>query len=592
MRSDADDRRNRRALDAAVVLAVMALIALVYWPVHGGGFVWDDMLCFHDAAWLRHGDDWKHYIFRDFCDWTSYFRPLAVAVLTLQVRAFDSVPGPMHLVSLSMHLANTLLIGMLARRLSPAGERNRQWLCAALAALIYGLHPALVEPVFWVGCQYEMLLVFFTLLGLLLNQAVQSTPIRAVFVSLCFFLAACAKESAVAFPLFLPLLDLASAGTEGEWAKQFRLVGRRQWPVYLCVLVAGLAYLALRHWAIGSVAAPLAGDGLTWLARFQKAALAYVEYWKLLIWPMAGLSPIHPIDEALFFRVSIGTLAVDATAAAIAFGGCYAFFRRWPVGLFILAVSAALLPVLHIIPIGFNESLYHERYAMTAIAVGCSLLPATLVPAISAHPRGLLIASAACALWLILAIANIRITLPLWSDELLLWQWAVRDYPDSLVAQQHLLAKYVERHDREHASALADKLIATDKPCPVCMLEIAYFSLGEGDVTRASIAIERIKNATALPNDPLFLQEYITANGELLELQHDPQSAEEAYRDAIKLDGLDPRPRMNLAFLQLRRGDVTQARKTADGALPLYASDERARRSKAFDDALSAASTR
>jgi len=117
------------------------------------------------------------------------------------------------------------------------------------------------------------------------------------------------------------------------------------------------------------------------------------------------------------------------------------------------------------------------------------------------------------------------------------------------------------------------------------MLSIAYLALGEGDATRASTALDRIRNSSAIPRDPLFLQEFIMAQGELLELQNDPTEAAAAYRDAMAIDPLDARPRMNLAFLLLRQGDTSAARATAEQALALYAPDERARRRSAFDNA-------
>jgi len=570
-----------RTRDALAVLASLGLIALVYWPVHHGGFVWDDKLCFHDAGWL-HGGNWSQYMFRGFCDWTDYFRPLVVALYALQVQGFGGDPGAMHLVSLGLHLVNTLLVGVLARRLCP----HPAFLSAAVM-LLYGLHPALVEPVFWIGCQYEMVVVLGALLALLSNMTIENSLSRACTVAVAFFLAACAKESAVAIPLLLIVFDLStqSAGT-GLRATALATL-RRQWPVYAMLFGAGLAYLALRHWAIGAISSSLGGEPLISLARAQKAALTYLSYWKLLVWPMTGLSPIHPVDDARFAALSGQSLAIDASAIAIALGGLLAFRRRAALGSLIMAVSAALLPVLHLVPIQFNESLYHERYAMLALAVGCAWLPAAVAPLQRRLLRN--VTAAIGLVWLILAVINIRVTLPLWSDELALWQWALREHPDSLVAKQHLLAKYSERGDRMHARALADTLIAENAPCPVCMLSIAYLALDEGDAARASLAIDRIRNASTVPGDPLFMEEFIIAQGELLELQNDPKNAATAYRDAMAIDPVDPRPRMNLAMLLLRLGDLAQARANMESALALYAPVERAQRRKIFEDAAAAA---
>ncbi|MDE1886465.1 MAG: hypothetical protein KGH92_11240, partial [Xanthomonadaceae bacterium] len=120
--------------------AVLAATAFVYWPVYHAGFVWVDKICFYDNAWLRQGDAWTHLVFRNFYDWVNYFRPLVIALFVAEVRIFDVAPGPMHLVSLALHLANTLLVGLLARTLRDTRtETPTARALTILAMLIYGL---------------------------------------------------------------------------------------------------------------------------------------------------------------------------------------------------------------------------------------------------------------------------------------------------------------------------------------------------------------------------------------------------------------------------------------------------------------------
>jgi hypothetical protein len=131
-----------------VTLIIICLIAIIYWPTHLAGFVWDDKIFLHDAAWLRYGDNWKHFIFQNFNDWENYFRPLAVALFVAEVRIFDVAPGPMHLVSLGLHMVNTLLVGLLAGKLyAETTSTTKPSLLVYVAMLAFGLHPALIEPV-------------------------------------------------------------------------------------------------------------------------------------------------------------------------------------------------------------------------------------------------------------------------------------------------------------------------------------------------------------------------------------------------------------------------------------------------------------
>jgi len=575
-------------------VGVLAFIAAAYWPVADAGFLWDDKSTFHDAAWLRQGQEWLHYMRSGIVGWINYFRPLVVALFTLEVRAFDVTPAPMHLVSLAMHLFNTLLVGLLALQLLRRGglESGARRHCV-VAMLFYGLHPALIEPIVWISAQGELVLTGLTLLALLFNcSAIRPVP-RALAVGLCFLCAALTKESAIALPPLLLVLDfvLIDAGARGQGlAAGVRAILRRQRWTYAAVLAAGLLYLALRYWALGYLLRPAVESHLSLFARMQAASLTYLEYWRICLWPMWGMGPLHPVDAQRFLGVSAGSLAVDALALAIVALALQRFFTRRPFGVPMVAVSVALFPVLNALPIAFVESLYHERYAMTAIAVACALAPYSVAEWRRDRKRapGPILAAILllAAVWLGMAVVNIRATVPLWSDEVALWQWALRQNPGSVTARDHLLSTYIERNDHAQARALADSLFQENVRCANCLLNIAYLALSEQNGSRAAAALKKLRDSGAPAFDPHLLHGYTLAMGELLELQGKPDDAADAYRDAISTDPLDPAPHMKLALLLARAGNLSEARRAADTALSLSAPDQRQEFLKAFGEYL------
>lgn len=585
---------NQRIFTVAIGLAILGLVTLIYWPVTHATWIWDDHICFHDAAWLRYGDGWTRFVFQGFCDWTDYFRPLVVTVFAFEVQSFDTAPGPMHLVSLTIHLANMLLVGLLALRLSSTFKRSVTPVVAiGISMSFYGIHPLLVEPVFWIGSQAELILNFFVLLALLLNATVHHAIGRALAASACFFLAACSKESAISIPPLLLILDLMatrSGPNQPGWSLAFRSTWQRQWRVYVCLLLAGVLYLVFRIWALGYVLHPLGAESLITFARLQKVCYTYVVYWRMLVWPMIGLGPIHQFSEQGFAAINVGSLALDATALAIALSGLYLFAKRKLVGGMVLTVTVALFPVLHIIPIAFQESLYHERYAMTALAIACALLPSASFD-LSLRSRARLFRftmTVAAIAWLGLAVTNVRVTLPLWMDELKLWQWALRENPNSLFAKQQLLVSYIDKGEHVQARALADRMVATNLPCPICMLNAADLAFADGDVESAKVALNKLKDNNILAYNARFLHGYIRANGQLLELQGDAINAESAYRDAITLDTFDALPHMYLGLLLVRQGKVAEGRKETDLALALFAPDEREKNRKMIEQVFAA----
>ena len=587
---------NNKLLAFLTAATVVGLVGLIYWPVHLAAFVWDDQICMNMSASLRHGDSWKQFLSANFCDWKNYFRPLVVAMFVGELRVFDVAPGPMHLVSLGFHLMNTLLVGLLARTLSV--ERDNPIKSNALvgaAMLLYGLHPALIEPVVWISCRFELVVTFFMLLGLLANAKIQRVAIRAVAVAACFFLAAGAKESAATFPLLLLLFDwieMDSVQSQRGFLAQVQTLWQRQWPVYTAVLGAGIVYLALRFAALGFLIDAGGSLSVALPARLQTIAYTLLTYWRILVWPMAGLAPTHIVDPTRFAIFSAVGVSLDLAVLAILLAGIYGTYKRKPFCYAILAVTIPLLPVLHIVPVQFDPSLYHERYIMLGLALALSLLP-RMVSAISLPAAKLRIATIAGVavglIWLGMAVMNIRVTVPLWSDEIRLWQWEALENPGSHYAKINLLALYTDHHDRVRAHEIADELLAEENPCAVCMVNVAVQAMDEGDLARAKTAMEKAANAITPMMQASLLQGFVLATGRLRELEHDAVGAADAYHDAMAMDPLDPKAHMTFALFLARQGKATEARAAMDETLPLWSPDVREERRQYFERVLAAA---
>jgi tetratricopeptide (TPR) repeat protein len=585
--------------DVLTGIVILGLVALAYRQVGSAGFIWDDKIDFKDAAWLRHGDDWWKFMAQGIAGWVNYFRPLVVALMTLELRLFDVNATPMHLVSLGIHLANTALVGLLALRLTGSDSGSmRARIAAGATMLLFGLHPALIEPVVWISCQGDLVVTFLVLLALHCNAMFERTPLRAFAVGLCFFLAACAKESAAALPLLLVIFDayaIAPNTATTSWPETIKAIWKRQKFVYLAVLLAGLTYLVLRHIALGFLVSQIGNESFLSIPRLQKICFTYLTYWRILLWPMVGLGPLHVVDEQRFAIVDMASIATDVATLLIAIAGVFCFIKRKAGGSLILAFSVALIPALNIVPVAFVESVYHERYAMTALAMACVWLPLMML-ALHTQPaiRRVIDAAAfgAILVWLGFAVLNIQVTVPLWSDDLNLWQWALRQDPHSIIAEDHLLTEYMAHDDYAHARALADRLVAEKAQCPNCMLNAAYLALADRDVERASVALNGLQQGAALAYDSRLLHGFILASAELRELQGDFKGAEEAYHDAVTADPYDPSPHMQLAMMLIRQGRIEEAHTAADTALSLYSSDIREQHRRELEQAFKAADSR
>ena len=560
-----------------ITTATVFLVAFVYWPVRHGGFVWDDIINFVENDWLQAGSQWQHYILRDFNGWTNYFRPVGVGLFTIQVRLFDNQPGPMHLVSLGMHLCNTALVGALAaqvmRPLKALGRHAQAWLAACM--LFYGLHPVLIETVAWVGTQYDQLATGFMLLGACAALSLRRRIVRASIVGLCFFLAICSKESAASFPVLFLLLDwviFAKSSQGTDMAALRRSFLRRNSAVIIAILIASVGYLLFRNFGLGHLLqhVPMRGSDPSFLASVQKVGWTHFSYLKMLIYPWRDLNPIHWYDPAYFKTFQPGILLVVTSLVALLCWATAAAYRRASVAAcLILIIESGLLPVLNIVPTAFALSLYHERYAINALAFGTVLLPLLSWPhldAVSPRLTRMLLSVVAIVLFGS-SILTIRATLPLWLDDEQLWLWALEDNPTSELAQHNAVAALLRNAKLTTANAHIDAFAEQAKACARCDLLVANVQLNRGDTRRAAELVARIRDAPETAVNLDVRADYYLTAGRLALSQERNLAAVDLLRAGIELEPSQLSAQVDLARALSNTGQLEDALAAATKAV-------------------------
>ncbi len=133
---------------------LLPLLGLVTFVVYSGSlsfeFVWDDWPQIVNSPIIRtwsnlpraFGSDLWYHVARH----QVYYRPLFVAWSMLNYTLFGLRPWGWHLGAVLLHVGAVAAVFWLARRL------GLEYWTAALAALIFALHPVHIEPVTWVDC--------------------------------------------------------------------------------------------------------------------------------------------------------------------------------------------------------------------------------------------------------------------------------------------------------------------------------------------------------------------------------------------------------------------------------------------------------
>ncbi len=213
-------------------LALVLLVAMVYWPGLTGPFLFDDFPALVSNARVHVvAGDWPAlWRAATSFDPGGTGRQLAMASFGLNHMLGGLEPWGWKLGGLLVHLLNALLVYVLCLRLlALAGVQQWLRLSAFAVALLWAVHPLQVSTVLYVVQRMETLCLTFTLLALLAylrGRTAQLAGLRGwpwlLVCGLCFVLALGAKESALLLPLYTLALELTLLEFAGATVGQRR----------------------------------------------------------------------------------------------------------------------------------------------------------------------------------------------------------------------------------------------------------------------------------------------------------------------------------------------------------------------------------
>ena len=306
--------RNRPSWGKPWLLAFVLVAAtfITYHPVWHADFVWDDDDYVTNNTTLRTLDGLRRIWFE--LGATSQYYPLTHTSFWVEYHVWRLNPSGYHVVNVSLHAANAILILLVLRKLQVQG--------AWLAAIIFALHPVHVESVAWVTERKNLLSGFCYLsallayLNFLTRGAVGWDPDESIhrqalgpgsrkpwlFYWLAVVLYLCAlfsKSVTCTLPLAILLL---------VWWKRGRLAWRDVFallPFLVLGIVMGLTTVRVegQHWALSfSERCLIAGRDLWFyaakLAWPQKLTFIYPRWqvdpgsWSQYLYPAGALGVI------------------------------------------------------------------------------------------------------------------------------------------------------------------------------------------------------------------------------------------------------------------------------------------------------------
>ncbi len=341
-----------------ILLTLCLCIALATFAVYGQ--VKDHaFIDFDDYEYITENPHVRSGLTADNIIWafTSYhsnnWHPLTWISHMVDVQLFGLNPAGHHLVNVSFHILNTILLLLLLRRLTGA-----LWPSAFVAAL-FALHPLHVESVAWAAERKDVLSTFFWLLTTWMYIRYTEKPgwKRYSLIVLFFTLGLMSKQMLVTLPFTLLLLDYWPLGRirgqgGSKQVSMSRLITEKI-PLFTLAVIAGVIVFVVqqRSGVLYSL------TPFPFQIRVENALVSYAAYIGKMLWPanLAVFYP-HPLHGLALWKVlGAAGLLIAVSAAAIWKGRRYPYLITgwfWYLG--------TLVPVIGLVQVGVQAMA--DRY--------------------------------------------------------------------------------------------------------------------------------------------------------------------------------------------------------------------------------------
>jgi Flp pilus assembly protein TadD len=449
---------------------------------------------------------------------SGVFRPVTTASFAANYAVHGRAPAGYHLVNLLLHLSASLLVLSLARRLAEAAMPDRAAWVALLAGLLFAVHPAHVEAIAPIVGRKELLSAVFALGSLLVafsgRGAARSLGRLAGSVAL-LALGILSNEGAAMTPLLYGIVAFALPGAAGignrpglrDPAGRSALL--RVVAVSATLALALVPYLVLRGIPRG---VPLEAQ---WLAGVPRSTVTFTtsrilaEYIRIFSFPtFLGTDFAYAARVQLIREPGLDLLLATAAWLPLVVGAIL-LLRRFPLpSAGLLWSFAALLPVLHLFPIGV---LMAERLTYLPSAGFC-IAAAGVLGSIRRSP---VVVAAAIVLVGLLGVRS-AVRAAEWRSDLALWESELPKAPNDVVVNNNLAVAYSSRGEYAKAIPVLETAIRVAPGYWRAHVNLGIAAQGLGDRDRARQAyLKAVRMAPGLSSPLYFYSRFQAEEGDL-----------------------------------------------------------------------------
>lgn len=535
---------DSRTLVACLLLSVATVFT--YLPVRHFSFVnYDDGDYVFANSHVNSGVTWNNVRWSITGVASGNWHPATWLSHALDCQLFGLNAGPHHAVSLSLHVANVLLVFLLLWKVT---EKR---IAAFCVAGLFALHPFNVESVAWVAERKNLLCTLFFLLGLGAYGWYCRRPSvpRYLVVAGMFALGLASKPMVITFPFVLLLLDYWPLERILGWttpASHFPVPQRSPRELIieklpLLTLSAASAIITLFAQRSAHAVQPLSAFPI-W-GRLGTIVWAYGQYlWKAFL-PMgfASFYPAGPLDA---LQVSIAGVSLAAIA--------YCVWKVSPGRPYLTVGSlwfvGTLVPVIGLVQVGVQSMADRYTY-IPLLGIFVAMVWGITEIANRQHSSRLLFAALSVVVFTLLAWTTTR-QLAYWKDSTALWSHALQVTVSNYVAEENLaVALANDGHDEEALPHFENvRAIRPDDPTALINIGMALQTRG-----RYQEAIETFDTLIATAKDPVDQPRVVAAYrglGVAYTALGDRYKARENFVHAVQMGGEETTDLLNLSIFE------------------------------------------
>ncbi len=460
------DNISNKYVSLCLCLALAAATLVIYWPVRNYDFInYDDVDYVTENEYVKAGLTSDSIIWALKTGYVGNWHPLTWLSHVLDCHIFGTNAGRHHLTNLLLHIANTLLLFGLFKRMTGAVWRS------AFVAAVFALHPLHVESVAWVSERKDVLstLFWFLTMAAYLRYVERPSVSRYLLTLLAFALGLMAKPMLVSLPIVLLLMDYwplcrlwgerAVKGPDKHREKsakksfqswKWRGLVWEKVPFFVLAAASSVVTFIVQQ-RYGTVVHPTV---VSLNVRIANALVSYLKYIVMMFWPgnLAVLYP-HLINMLPKWQIIVAVLFLLGVSVWVIY--CRKTYKYFLFGWLWYLVT--LVPVIGLVQVG--RQALADRYTYIPLT-GLFVIIAWGVPDLLSkfRFRKIVLVTAAGLTLVPLSICT-RLQLRYWRDGLSLFEHAFKITENNYVMGTNYAEELLRDKRYDEAIAMFNKVL-------------------------------------------------------------------------------------------------------------------------------------